>query len=194
MTDIYSILPVTLVGAASIVLILHLHWRWTIFALAAQYLAVFLLVSQIWPLGLAAVKLVAGWMAGAVLAASHSPAAEDNVPDSPLPGRIFRFFAAVLVFIVVFSIQPNFQGWIPAGSSFLLSGLILIFMGLLQVGLTALPFRATIGLLTVLSGFELIYAAVVSSVLVTGLLALVTLGLAMAGAYLMNAPVLEEHS
>ena len=43
-----------------------------------------------------------------------------------------------------------------------------------------------IGLLTTLSGFELIYAAVENSVLVTGLLAVVTLGLALVGAYLLE--------
>lgn len=42
------------------------------------------------------------------------------------------------------------------------------------------------GLLTTISGFELMYAAVENSVLVAGLLAVVTLGLALVGAYLFD--------
>jgi hypothetical protein len=51
-----------------------------------------------------------------------------------------------------------------------------------------------LGLLTVLSGFEILYAAVESSILITGLLAAVTLGLAVVGAYLLTAPTMEESS
>jgi hypothetical protein len=43
----------------------------------------------------------------------------------------------------------------------------------------------------VLSGFEIIYANMESSVLVTGLLAGVNLGLALVGAYLLVAPAME---
>jgi hypothetical protein len=49
-----------------------------------------------------------------------------------------------------------------------------------------------LGLLTVLSGFEILYSAVEVSALVTGLLAGVNLGLALVGAYLLLAPTLEE--
>jgi hypothetical protein len=72
--------------------------------------------------------------------------------------------------------------------------MILIALGLLHLGLTSQPFRVVLGLLTVLSGFEILYAAVESSILITGLLAAVTLGLAMLGAYLITAPTLEETS
>jgi len=65
-------------------------------------------------------------------------------------------------------------------------------MGLLQLGLTALPLRITIGLLTVLSGFEILYAVVETSTLVSGLLAGVSLGLALVGAYLLTIPTMEE--
>jgi hypothetical protein len=51
--------------------------------------------------------------------------------------------------------------------------------------------RVIVGLLTVLSGFEIIYAAIESSVLVTGLLAGVNLGLALVGAYLLISPKME---
>jgi hypothetical protein len=63
---------------------------------------------------------------------------------------------------------------------------------LLHLGLTAQPLRVVLGLLTVLSGFEILYAAVESATLVAGLLAAVNLGLALVGAYLLVAPGLER--
>ena len=47
--------------------------------------------------------------------------------------------------------------------------------------------RISLGLLTTLAGFEVIYAALEASVLLAGLLGIVNLGLALAGAYLLTA-------
>ncbi len=71
---------------------------------------------------------------------------------------------------------------------------LLIGFGILQLGLTSHPLRVIIGLLTALSGFEVIYAAIESSNLVTGLLAGVNLGLALAGAYMLVAPSMESNA
>jgi hypothetical protein len=63
-------------------------------------------------------------------------------------------------------------------------------MGLLHLGLTVHPLRITLGLLITLAGFEILYASLENSILVTGLLAVITLGLALTGSYLvsLNAP------
>jgi hypothetical protein len=45
--------------------------------------------------------------------------------------------------------------------------------------------------LTYLSGFEVLYATVESSILVTGILVVVNLGIALVGGYLLVAPLLE---
>lgn len=66
-------------------------------------------------------------------------------------------------------------------------------MGLLQLSLTSNPLRVIIGILTSLSGFEILYAAIETSTLVTGLLAVVTLGLALVGAYLLITPTMEKY-
>jgi hypothetical protein len=57
--------------------------------------------------------------------------------------------------------------------------------------MTTRPVKVIIGLLTVLAGFEVFYASVENSVLVAGLLAMVTIGLAAVGAYLISLPLLE---
>ena len=47
--------------------------------------------------------------------------------------------------------------------------------------------RVILGLLTLLTGFEILYAAVENSILVTGLLAVTNLGLGIVGSYLLIA-------
>jgi hypothetical protein len=51
--------------------------------------------------------------------------------------------------------------------------------------MTLQPMRVIIGLLTTLLGFELFYSIVESSILVSGLVVAVTLGLALEGCYLL---------
>ena len=64
-------------------------------------------------------------------------------------------------------------------------------MGLLQTGFRTDVFSTILGLLTLLSGFEIIYAEIERSTLVAGLLATVTLGLSLIGAYLLLSPEIE---
>jgi hypothetical protein len=58
---------------AALLMLLSDNWRWTIAGLAIQYLVVFLLIAQIWPIGLAAIKLVAGWLTGILLSMANAP-------------------------------------------------------------------------------------------------------------------------
>lgn len=184
--DRLSMLAVIVLVMSSLFLLLSQNWRWSIMALAVQYLAVFALVIQVWPFGLAAVKLVAGWMAGAVLGASQPAAELVEDPQSSGSAFTFRFLVAVLVWILAFTTTPVIVALVPLPSSLVMGAIILIGMGLVHLGMTTRPLRVLLGLLTTLSGFELIYAAVENSVLVAGLLAVVTLGLALVGAYLLD--------
>ena len=172
----------------SVVILVSLDWRWSIGALGLQYLAAFLLVSLAWPLDLAVIKLVAGWMAASILGLARSSLGDINIPALQWPsGRMFRALAASLVLLAVLSFAPTTVEWIPTVSLNQVWGaLLLIGMGLLQVGFSARPFRVVIGILTLLSGFEILYAAVEPSALVAGLLAVITLGIALVGAYLLN--------
>lgn len=189
MSEPLSFVPLGLVVLTTMTVLWRPRWRWLIVALALQYLAVFILINQVWPLSLAAVKLITGWMAGAVLGASYQgiPAERGGLSFA---GRLFRVLGGFLVIAVIFSVTQNAQKWLPISPAPLAGGLILIGMGLFQLGLSSQPLPIIIALLTALSGFEVIYAAVVSSVLVAGLLAIVTLGLALTGAYWM-VPVSE---
>jgi hypothetical protein len=187
-----SLAAVIVLVMSTLFLLLSQNWRWSIIALAVQYLAVFALVIQVWPLGLSAVKLVAGWMAGAVLGASQPAAELVEDPQSTSSAVTFRFLVAILVWILAFTITPAVVALVPLPSSLVMGTIILIGMGLVHLGMTTRPLRVLLGLLTTLSGFELAYAAVENSVMVAGLLAVVTLGLALVGAYLLDTLSSEE--
>lgn len=186
------VLAVTSVG-----LLLNRDWRWNLGLLGGQYFAVFLLVLSHWSLTMAAAKLVTGWMAVAVLAMTQLEIKDEPVSEASWPeGSLFRAFAAGLVLITVTSAAQQVNGWLPsAGLPLVWGGLSLIGMGLLHLGLSVHPMRVTLGLLITLAGFETLYASLENSILVSGLLAVITLGLALTGSYLLSLnpqPVREK--
>jgi len=101
--------------------------------------------------------------------------------------------AALIVALTVTSLVLHSETWLSMINLPTRWGsFILISFGLLQLSLTTHPLRIFTGLLTSLSGFEILYAALEMSTLVTGLLAGITLGLALVGAYILVAPSMES--
>lgn len=162
-------------------------WRWMVGLLAVQYLGFFWLVQTSWTVSLASSKLVTGWMICAVLGIAHiNKVEEESGEHAWSQGQFFRLAVIGLVFIVALTGGNALVTWLGMLHPAAWGGLLLIGLGLLQTGVTNQPFRVIVGLLTTLSGFEIIYAAVESSTLVTGLLALINLGLSLAGAYFLT--------
>ncbi len=189
--------PVALLLVTSIGLLLSRDWRWNLALLAAQYAGMFWLVTQHWPFGLASVKLVTGWMASAALGVTRLGLAdrEDKAESAWPQGRLFRLFASAIVLLLVAAAAPQVEKMIPGISRpVVIGGLLLTLMGLLRLGITAETLRVTIGLLTLLAGFEILYSTIETSILLAGLLAVVNLGLALVGSYLMTASRAEESS
>lgn len=165
-------------------------WRWSIILLAVQYLCMFILTLQHWPFGMASVKLVAGWMSAAILGMTRSNYQAQDFEETGIwpRGRLFRLFAAGMVLLIVAVVTPKVDTVMAdAGYAVTSGSLILIGMGLLHLGITSHILRVVIGLLTVLSGFEILYSTVEGSILVAALLAAINLGLALVGGYLLIA-------
>lgn len=189
---------VFLLVVTSVGLLLARDWRWLIIYLSAQYFGMLILTLQHWPLGMASVKVVAGWMSAAILGMTRSglPREDRAERSSPLPrGRLFRLFAAAIVLLIVSSVTPRVDVIMAdAGFAVTTGSLLLVGMGLLHLGVSNHILRVTLGLMTALSGFEILYATVEGSVLVAGLLAIINLGLALAGSYLLIASNAEEEA
>jgi hypothetical protein len=208
----FPALAVFLILITSLGLLITSDWRITLGLLAMQYVAVFILTNMTWSTTMALTKLIAGWMASAVLGIAVIGAPElraqitrEDDMMSTLPGRgrvrplqflrsrMFSLFAAILVAAAVFSGAAQIKSLLPGISlEQTLGGLLLIGIGLLKLGFTIRTFPTSIGLLTTLAGFEILYAIIQDSILVAGLLAGANLTLALAGSYLLAAPTAEE--
>lgn len=194
-TTILSWVAVGLLLVTSVGLLLSRDWRWSLGFLAAQYLGMFWMISLHWPFGLASIKLVTGWMAAAALGVTRMDLPEDEeTEESGLPGgRFFRMIATAIILVLVIAATPAVEKIIPGVSRPVLAGgLLLAGMGVLQLGISAGILKIILGLLTVMAGFEILYATVETSILLAGLLTIINLGLALAGAYLMTAAPMED--
>ena len=179
----------------SVGLLISRDWRLELGLLGLQYVGVFWLTNQHWPISMAAIKVVTGWMAIATLGITRLNLKELETPDEQFwpRGYLFRLFAAGIITVIVITAAPRVEEIVPGiGLPVITGSLILMGLGMLHLGMTAQPFRVILGLLTVLSGFEALYAALESSVLVAAMLSVVNLGLALVGAYLLTAHKPEE--
>jgi hypothetical protein len=192
----WAVLAIGVLLVSSLIVLASQDWRWTIAALGVQYAAVFVLVAGTWRLEMAVVKLVAGWMATAILGASQDISQLETERERP-SGGLFRVLTGGMVGLAVFSLVPEtvaiLENYLEAVDlPQVAGGMLLIGMGLAMLGLNARPLRVVLALLVMFSGFEILYAIVERSTLVAGLLAMVNLALALIGAYLHVAPNLGK--
>lgn len=188
----YSSIALGILVFSSAATFLARKWRMRVGALALQYVGVFWLVALSWPAGLASIKLVTGWMAGAILGVSRFGELPSDRRRWPTEW-LFLALVVLLVVLTVANVAPNLDTLgvaIHPAQSF--GGLLLIGVGLVHLGIASRGLRVVVSLLTALSGFEILYAAIESSTLVAGLLAVVDLGIAMVGAYLMSSSIENE--
>ncbi|MFM8424531.1 MAG: hypothetical protein ACKOBL_05085 [Chloroflexota bacterium] len=190
-TEIISWISVALILFTATTILVSRDWRISLGALAIQYLAAFWLVTQHLPFAMGSVKLITGWMVIAIIGMTRLSLTnfEQNDQDAFYPrGASFRIILMSIAAFVALGATPRIETSIPGlGLPVIAGGLLLIGAGVAHLGVTSDLMRVVLGLLTVLSGFEIIYAAVESAILVTGLLAAVNLGLGVLGSYLLMA-------
>jgi hypothetical protein len=195
LATILSWTAVVIVAVTSTGLFLNRDWRWDLGMLAIQYLGISILVAQHWPLGMAAVKLVTGWMATAALGMTLTALPPQNESEERFwpQGLGFRLFMVGMIVILTIAVTPRMANSMAGIGAPVIAGTILLTgIGLLHLGTSSQIARVIFALLTVLGGFEILYAAVEGSILVAALLAVVNLGLGLVGAYLLNGAVAEE--
>jgi hypothetical protein len=187
--DIISWIAVGLMLATSTAMLINRDWRLSLGALAVQYAAAFWLVTRHMPFVMGSAKLITGWMVVAALGMTclGLPSTEDEKKESVLPrGQWFRVILMCVIAFVSVGATPRIESMIPGlGWQVIAGSLLLIGAGVVHLGMTSDTLNVILGLLTMLSGFEILYAALESSILVTGLLAVINLGLGIAGSYLL---------
>lgn len=181
----YSTLAFVLIVITAMIILVFRDWRINSLALGMQYLAVFVLVALSWPIGMAVVKLIVGWMATAAIALTCLRVKDSDSPSESTASLFFRGMAGLLIVMVIFVIAPVLQASMFPRLELIIvqGGLMLLGMALMQLGTNSDPYLTIISLLSFLAGFEVIHAALELSTLLTGLLAVVNLGLALVGVY-----------
>jgi hypothetical protein len=189
MQEIMIWIAAILLALSALGLLIALDWRASLILLAGVYIGVFLLALIHLPLGMAAVKLVVGWMSASILGMSMT----NSLAPRPAPtsgwsqGWLFRLFAGGIMLAFTASVADLAREWVVSiafGESW--GAFLLIGLSLLHLGMSNQPARVSIALLTLLAGFEILYAQVDNSTLVAVLLAGINLGLALAGSYFIQ--------
>jgi hypothetical protein len=180
---------------AEILLVIQ-DWRLSLLALAAQYVFVGLLLTQVLVPELAALKALIGLIICPVLYVTAvrvrwgRPSAAANGPPAwrLSTSEPFRLVAALMGALVAYNLATRPGLMLPQveDPAINLACYGLMSLGLLALGLTEEPLKAGMGLLTFLSGFELFYAGLEQSLLVIGFLGLVNLLIALGVAYLAS--------
>lgn len=189
--DIVSWIAVGLILVTSTTILINRDWRVSLSALALQYIAVFWLVTRHLPFAMGSAKLITGWMVVATLGMTRLGLSnlEHEKEGVFWPrGQSFRAILMGIVAIATAGATLRIETAIPGlGLPVIAGGILLIGAGVVHLGVTSDLLRVTLGLLTMLAGFEILYAAVESSILVTGFLAIINLGLGIVGSYLLTA-------
>jgi hypothetical protein len=188
---------------AAATLVLFNDWRLRLAALAVQYVAAAILVTQVVRVEVAFAKFVAGCLVVAILVITASrfnldtsgltelPAGADDMPRArrfEVPtGFPFRLMATLMFVIaaIYLATRPNMVlPGLQVAPAINIASYLLMALGLLNLGLSEEPMRAGTGLLTLLTGFEIFYAVVEPSLAIVALLAAAQFGVALAVSYL----------
>ena len=182
-------------------LVVVTDWRLSFGALLVEYLGAAILLTQLVLVEVALVKLlvgllvvtlltVTGWQAG--FGQGLVPAGDAFPPRRRLgfevrTGLPFRLLAVLMVSVAALYVSGQPQLVLPGldqAPAVNTASYVMLGLGLLNLGLTEEPMNAGMGLLTVLIGFEMFYAAVEPSLAVVALLAGVHFAIGLAVSYL----------
>lgn len=184
-----AFVPVIGVAITGILLILSDRRISILIILAVQYLLASLLVWATLSLQVAVARLVTGLVVSVILGlAVRSVGLGTRFSRSRIlpSGRAFRLISSLLIAVSAVGIARG--PWVailelPQVVS--LGALVMAGLGLLQIGLFDAPLRIGIGLLTMLSGFEIAYGIIEPSLAIIALFALVNVGIALVTSYLV---------
>ena len=164
------------------------HWVLNVAVLALQYVCVFLIILEVRTPLLAAIKLIVGLMVSLMI---YLILRSSGLIDSLFSrqhltsGEVFRGTIALLLVLISHLAAPKVKLSIfPQSSELLLTASMgLMLFGLLQMGTITEPLYLVIGMLTFLSGFELLYASLEFSRVLEALFTAINLLLALVGSF-----------
>ena len=171
-------------------------WRLLILAVLLQYILVGLILSRLVRPDIAVLKTMIGAFICPILFLSARQVAV-NIPSVPAiiqqewrnpaaTGWVFRLLTSLVILLVTVTVGEMFE--LPSLSPTLTIAIYwLVLIGLTTLIITEDPLKTGIGLLTILTGFDLFYTTLEHSLLITGLWGAANLLIALAISYLIIA-------
>ena len=161
-------------------------WRLRMLFLAVIQLIGFILILQIWPIALASVKLISGWMGVALMSATMASSSSEGRKDIQISAKVFKIMLAAFSWVVIAASIDNLNAWLPISYTNLFVGLIFFFCGIFYISLVLEIHEIAVGLLIFLAGFDIIYSSLEGSALVTGIYALIVILISLISSYLQG--------
>lgn len=169
--------------SALVMILVGRTWQYRAAGLAIVNLIAFILILQIWPLALASVKLISGWISVILISSSQISRQTSGESVTPRSAAIFRLLITLLVWIVITAAANSFNQWLPIPYTNLYIGLVIIAAGLIFASVSQEIFDVIIGVLILLAGFDIIYSSLEGSALVTGIYSLIVIFIALLNTY-----------
>ena len=157
------------------------NWYWRIAFLAIMQLIGFILILQIWPIALASIKLISGWMGSLLLGYSLYQSQEILERKYSISLILFRVSIICLICLFLAGNVTVISQWLPIESATLFIGLLFFFTGIISFSLFKYPIEIIMGLLVFFSGFDIIYSSLEGSALVTAIYALIVILISLIG-------------
>ncbi len=191
---------VGLVGTAGLI-VLFTDWRASLSALTAQYLLVGLLLTGAIQPEVVLVKVITGGMVCSILyltarriQSSHPRGRMATWEARPFTvkrytlsvGFHFRLLAVVLMALMTYGLFERYP-FPDVSKPIVFAGYWLMAVGYLKMAINGEAFKVGLGLLTFETGFEVLYAALETGLVVVGLLGIVNLLISLVIAYLVSA-------
>ncbi len=195
--------------ATAVILVVLRDWRWSLLALATQYVMAGWLLTRVLEPQIAVLKIMVGLMICVVLYLTARQVrwenlhrgtgarAESDRDGSPRPRRarsqlptepVFRLLISVSAAIIILHVTSSGRASLPELPAHInLASISLMAMALLALGLTDEPLTAGMGLLTFMSGFELWYHSLEQAIITIGFLVVIDFLIATVTAYLTIA-------
>lgn len=182
-------IPAYALGVIGILLLLSNDRIWLLILLTAQYfLSAWLMLGSVQPVTSGAILLAGVLSALMLFLTVRSVRIQRFEPyELAFPSNVlFRVAVGVLgILASIGALRAEIVQLAGLDSMFILGALFALFSGFMQLGVTRSPLRVAVGLLTMLSGFSIVYVAIEPSLAVVALLALVHLGIALTCSYVL---------
>lgn len=174
---------------SAVLLVLPERRIFWLIGLLIQYALVAILTAYALGIQVAGVILIGGTVVTCILwlSVQQRPADEDRSADALVDLPAFR--TAALLLVIALGWGTGRAEWIQVTGllpSARIGATMLVVVGMMQVGLFDRTLRVGLGILTMISGFQVIYAVIEPSLAVIALLVLVQLGLSITIGFLLQ--------